>query len=383
MTWVVTSLGASGSWDPTDFLVTPAVAAPWGFDGETCAMSELGTMIRADEDVTPGMPVVRPDDVGDSGHIQRTRPAMGGRGHARRLVTGDLLIPLGTSSVLRFDAPFDRLTFTADFQLFRPDLTTDTLQLWAILNSRPGIAARAATGGRAPGGSPAPRASWKRILVPELDPVTWILRRESVEILWRSTLQLPASVQSSLSWWDVLPLDEAASWWDAVLRGRGGDRLPLRQLVELIDGDTDPSHVVGRSTSRLLPVIRPEDIEPRLVLPTGWAAPGFGRVVTEDHDIVVRAVGPSFPAALASPGRLVSRGVVVVRGRREPSAQSLVDWLNSADAQSQLRRNARGRKAHLSSARLAQVLVERRTVEDPPVPGLPLADRLEEILWRD
>ncbi|MEV4814916.1 hypothetical protein [Micromonospora tulbaghiae] len=358
--------------------------------GPLAALGDVVSVVGGAVPAQLNQPVVTPGGVNPlSGAVRQTRRDYSGSVRllgeaADALKVGDLLVPAtGGAPALLLKKDHEGLAFSDGFIALRPLQPWTGTWLWACLSSATGVRVR--------------EGSITGTTLKRLTPAT--LLATPVPVRADVTAILPALRSMSN---DVPAVEEnanvASSWWRVATLAATGDwhaQLSLRNPSLLVEGTRlgDLAQVTSGhlphsyfSTPRpdTLPVRHGRSVDGRNV--RMWATPDAAPRV-HPGDIVVVGVGHRGRVSVSDEECLAGPGVLVVRANEPALAPALASYLSSESAQELRASLIQGLIPHLTPALLRQfpvpenVLSSVAMTEPKPVTPLPLAQRLEQLLW--
>lgn len=390
----VLSLRGRATWTPSALLAPPAVEI-WPDGQHLVPLGAVAQFVGTESSAAPDQAIVSPSVVdADSGTIRGTRRGFSGpirivgTGRVAGLRTGDLLVPPASRAhVLLVGPEHGGFAFSGTYLALRPTGEVEGLQLWALLNSTPGQAARQS----AAVASAAPQLTVSRlleVLVPVIPAQQWARLRPLVADLHHAPAAATAR-EVGQSWWRLAALPREHSW-SAYLATKTPETLEqgtaLGELaVEFQRGQhiSVLSYVPHRSW---LPYLAPRDLRTGRE-PTTWAAPGS--VVAHPGDIVVAEAGQRGISSVVSTPLIPGAGVCLIRLREAELASRIVAYLNSEPGQAARALLATGSASpHLTVSALRALRIPESTLAgEAPTPSLaplgpqPLITRLDALLW--
>ncbi len=389
MTSAILRLPSEGSWDPSA-LLRPSAEEVWRGLGPLAALRDLVSVVGGAVPAQPSQPVVTPGGINPlSGSVRQTRRDFTGSvrllGEAvDALQVGDLLVPVtGRGPALLLKRGHEGLSFSDAFIALRPLQPWTGTWLWACLSSATGVRVRegSTTGGTLKRLTPAALLATPVPLPADLTGALPALRSMSDNV---PAIEENANVASS--WWRVATL-AATGDWHAQLSLRNPSLLeegiPLGDLAEVASGRRPRSYF---STPRpdTLPVRQGLSVDGRNV--RMWATVDAAPRI-HPGDIVIVEVGLRGRVSVNEEECLAGQGVLVIRPNSPALAQALASYLSSESAQELRASLVQGLIPRLTPALLRKFPVPENVLssvampQPRPVMPLPLAERLEQLLW--
>lgn len=385
----VVDLRTRPAWDPAKLLVADF---QWPASDPLFALGDLATSVSPDAIAAQGMAVVTPASIDPvSGGIRRrSRRYQGGSFQVgTSLLAGDLLIPsTPLTPVLLVDERLVGALVAAHFRAMRPGPNVSSLWLWAVLNSQTGRAARAAVSA----GSTLPSLARSALSTLEVPVPSLAVQGDLAPML--TEIERTTHIEEEeapQTWWRVSDLRNTKDWY---LETSVGDA----QLVDGVDLGSLCEQIARGRRVRALAVTEPaEGLVPVTDIPvlggmgTKHWVPDDPRRLTfaEPGDVFVAAVGDRPHAMPATSRTAVGDRVYVLRLKNRSQAAGLARFLNSTEG---FRRRSlfltRGGAPSFAKRDLERLPIPEKALGDvqpeglPAQPQVPLADRLEQVLWR-
>lgn len=395
MTTAVLQLRGRRTWAPSALLAPPA-SEIWPSRQPLVPLGAIAQFNGPEGSAAPDQAVVSPSTVdADTGVIRGTKRRFPGlirtvgTEEGARLRPGDLLVPtIWHAHVLLVSAEHSGFAFSAAYLALRPVVLREGLQLWALLNSTAGQAARQAIAV----GSAASRLTVSMLLelqVPVIPPAEWAQLETPVAALHDAAATTTAKAEVGQSWWRLAELPRERSW-SLYLATRNPEVLeegvPLHELAVEFRAGQKIDVLSDAPRPGWLPYLSPQQLRSGAG-PAAWARPRS--VVANAGDIVVAEVGQRGPASVVSKPLIPGRGMSLVRLRDANLASRIVAYLNSEAGQAVRALLVTGSFIpHFGLQPLRALRIPERVLagEDPepnlaPPVSEPLNMRLDALLW--
>lgn len=381
----VLDLRRHANWEPSRLL---AEAFEWPIQAPTVALRDLVSRVAPASFADVSTPVITPAGIDPilGGVRRRSRKYQGAAYQVgAELQPGDLLVPRSPSGLVLLvsDLMMGALV-SSTFYALRPREESSAAWLWAVLNSRSGLELRR----RLAAGSTALLLAPGDLLDIAVPLPTLALHHHLTEALQREAESTQFEEEEALeTWWRSADL--RGSEWRFMLASPRPDLLhegiPLKDYCgEIAKGRPIRDVAVEAEEAGFLPVadIRMLSGNP----PRRWV-PATAEGLTHVHpgDLCVAAPGERPHATVVQTEAVVDPNVYVLRLRNPALGPALAQYLNGREGFALRRMLISGAFIpNLRRGDLENLPVRPEALDQsaPDVPVIPLADRLERLLWQ-
>ncbi|MFE5879600.1 restriction endonuclease subunit S domain-containing protein [Streptomyces hydrogenans] len=336
-----------------------------------------------------GSPVITPANVGAStGAIRRRSTKYQGSAYVvgrQGLRSGDVLVPLSAAgAAILVDDRLNGALFSARFAALRPADSFAALWIWAVLNSRTGLARK----GFLAAGSTTPVVKTSDLLGMELPiPPPADIHRLTPILAQIEARTHRAEEPAASTWWTTADLRVRNDW--AITLATPNPELleagePLDSFVqELTRGQSTRDVEIQQELPGYLPVVDVSALAGKPI--RRWVAPETARVaVIAPGDLLVANVGEFSYATVAQRSGVADPHVFVLRLLDQSQGPALAHHLNGREGMATRRILLRGatvpslRRSDIERFPIPQQALE---YEGDIEPVVPLAEQLEQVLW--
>ncbi|WP_405476560.1 hypothetical protein [Streptomyces sp. NBC_00009] len=303
----------------------------------------------------------------------------------RGLRSGDVLVPSSASgSALLIDDRLNGALFSSRFTALRPLAVTDSLWIWAVLNSQSGRARRALLAAGSPTG--AVKTSDLLDITLPMPPLahTQRLHQDLAQIEER-THRAEAPAEST--WWTTADLRVRNDW--AITLATPNPRLldngePLSSFIrELARSRSTRNAESLEELPGTLPVVDVSTLAGKP--PRRWVEPKTtGATVIAPGDLLIAGLGEYSYATVAQRPGVADPHVFVLRLLDQSQGPALAHYLNGREGQAIRRILLRGSTVQsVKRADIERFPIPREALDydGDAEPDVPLAEQLEQVLW--
>ncbi|MFJ7986458.1 hypothetical protein [Streptomyces sp. NPDC096351] len=355
-------------------------------------LGELTSSLRASTLPISGSPVITPANVAAStGAIRRRSIKYQGGAYVvgrHGLRSGDVLVPLSAAgAAILVDDRLRGALFSARFAALRPADSFAALWIWAVLNSRTGLARK----GFLAAGSTTPVVKTSDLLGMEMPmPPAADIQRLNPILAQIEARTHRAEEPAESTWWTTADLRVRNDW--AITLATPNPELleagePLGSFVqELTRGRSTRGVEIQEELPGCLPVVDVSALAGKPI--RRWVAPETAETVRATAitpgDLLVANVGEYSYATVAQHSGVADPHVFVLRLLDQSQGRVLAHHLNGREGMAIRRILLRGatvpslRRSDIERFPIPQQALE---YEGDIEPVVPLAEQLEQVLW--